>query len=72
MMNKFFQWLKTKPTAVKIAVAVAAAIVAACIALFPPVSCSSVKAVSYGDGRISTSVHQSGADSTHVSINFNK
>ena len=35
-------------------------------------SCSSVRAISYGDGRLSTTVHQSVADSTSVTINFSK
>lgn len=41
----------------------------ACIGVFAS-GCSSVKAVSYGDGRVVTTVKQSAADSVSVSVNL--
>lgn len=71
-MEKLIQILKALPKWAR-AVVIALLFIAAGIATFYVVpSCSSVKTVSYGDGRISTSVTQSGVDSVSVSVNLNK
>lgn len=71
-MNKLLEILKLLPKWARIAVISILAIAAAIATFYVVPSCSSVKTVSFGDGRISTSVRQSGADSTSIVVNFNK
>ena len=69
-MEKILALLAKMPKGCRI---VCTALLAALIGVaifFSSTSCSSVKAVSYGNGSIRTSVSQSGADSVNVSVNL--
>lgn len=54
-------------------VVITALVIAAGFGIFFTVpSCSSVRATSYGNGKLSTTVHQSVADSLNIVVHFNR
>lgn len=71
-MEKLLQILSKLPKWARIVVIVALLIAAGFGIFFTVPSCSSVRAVSYGDGRLSTTVNQSVGDSLQIVVHFNK
>lgn len=68
MIEKICQILLKLPKWARIFV-ISLLVIAAGVSIFYSLpSCSSVKSVIYGEGEVSTSVNQSGADSTQVII----
>lgn len=70
-MEKILTFLKSLPKRAKVVSSVLIAILIA-IALFFSSSCSVVRAHLDGNGRLSTSVNQSVADSVNISVHFNR
>ena len=59
------------PKAVKIILSIIIATFVALVLIFSEASCSVVRANLTGNGKLSTSVHQSVADSVSISVHFN-
>ena len=65
LMSKMPRW-------VQIFVSFLVAVLVGIAVFFSVPSCSSVRAVSYGNGKLSTTVSQSVADSLNIVVHFNK
>ena len=71
-MEKLYQILSKLPKWARIFVISLLALAAAVSLFYTIPACSSVKSVVYGNGKVSTSVNQSGADSTQVVIELKR
>lgn len=71
-MEKFLQILSKLPKWARILVIALAAVAAGVSVFYSLPACSSVKSVVYGNAKVSTSVNQSGADSTQVVIELKR
>lgn len=71
-MDKILQLLKILPKWARILMAALIGIGVGLALFFSSTSCSVVRASLSGDGRLSTSVNQSVADSVNISVHFNR
>lgn len=71
-MEKFLQILAKLPTWARGLCVALLSIVVAVVTFFLVSSCSMVRASLDGNGRLSTSVNQSVADSVNISVHFNR
>ena len=71
-MDKIIAILKTLPSWARIVLTALISIGVGIVIFFTASSCSMVRATLTGDGRLSTSVNQSVADSVNISVHFNR